>query len=69
MNITTRLEISTSDLNEFKDKLIQYVDEVKLDSGLGKATALEELIKVHRQQILTAFRLGLNEGIRKESKD
>ena len=69
MNITTRLDISTSDINEFKTKLTQYVDAVKLDSGLSKATALEELIKLHRYQINTAFRLGLNESNRKESKD
>lgn len=69
MNITTRLDISASDITAFKTKLIQYVDAVKLNSGLNEASTLEELIKFHRYQINTAFRLGLNESNRKESKD
>ena len=69
MKITTRLEISTSDENLFKDKVDSYVSMVKLDQGTIVASKLQELVTYHRQQIHAAFRLGFNEGIRKESKD
>ena len=42
---------------------------VKLDQGTIVASKLQELVTYHRQQIHAAFRLGFNEGIRKESKD
>ena len=67
MKITTRLEISTADEKEFTSKLCDYTAQLK--AGLAINGILDELVKFHRQQMNAAFRLGLNERIRKESKD
>ena len=69
MKITTRLEIATSDENNFKAKVANYVGTLKLDQDTVVASTLQELVTYHRQQIHAAFRLGFNEGIRKESKE
>ena len=67
MKITTRLEIPKSDEDKFMEKVDAYVKYET--SELMMTDKKQELITYHRQQMNTAFRLGLDERIRKTKKE
>lgn len=69
MKITTRLEISKSDDDKFKEMVDAYnAASIPGTKGCPVAT-LEDLVKYHRLQLNAAFRLGLDERNRKTKKD